>query len=142
MNTMTANQNDWTRAALDAVRAALASDPTARIFPAEGTADWLLYELPEVRGRIAFDGRFEVYSRARFAQIRNYLRQSGPGWERFGRRYRIVVVDPERNANLFRTYSARRVRLLYRGPRVAVFDRGPARAAAPAGRVPRGAARP
>jgi hypothetical protein len=90
---------------------------------AEGSADWLLYELPELRGRIAFDGRFEIYSPSQFASIRNYLRQSGPGWERVARDYHIVVVDPERNGNLFRTYRARHLRVLYLGARVAVFDR-------------------
>ena len=104
----------WPPAAVQAVRAALA---------AEGSADWLLYEIPELRGRIAFDGRFEILSRAQFQSVRDYLRQSGPGWERAGRRYRIVVVDPARNRNLFRTYEARGLRVLYRGPRVAVFER-------------------
>jgi hypothetical protein len=113
----------WPPAAVEAVRHALAADPHARVVAAEGSANWLLYELPELRGRIAFDGRFEIYSLSQFASIRNYLRQSGPDWERVSRDYRIVVVDPQRNRNLFRTYRARHLRVLYRGARVAVFDR-------------------
>ena len=113
----------WPQAAVKAVRGALAADPRARVVAAEGSADWLLYEIPELRGRIAFDGRFEVLSQSQFQAVRDYLRQSGPDWQRVSRGYSIVVVDPSRNGGLYRFYRARGLRVLYHGSRVAVFKR-------------------
>lgn len=113
----------WPQAAVQAVRGALAADPRARVVAAEGSADWLLYEIPELRGRIAFDGRFEVLSQPQFQAVRDYLRQSGPNWQRLSRGYSIIVVDPARNSGLYRFYSASGLRVLYRGSRVAVFRR-------------------
>jgi hypothetical protein len=113
----------WPKEALRTVRAVVAADPHARVVGAEGSADWLLYEIPELRGRIAFDGRFEVLSQGQFQSVRDYLKQSGPDWQRFSRGYRIVVVDPERNSGLYRFYRSRGLRILYGGSRVAVFER-------------------
>jgi hypothetical protein len=113
----------WPKEALRTVRAVVAADPRARVVGAEGNADWLLYEIPELRGRIAFDGRFEVLSQGQFQFVRDYLKQSGPDWQRLSRGYRIVVVDPERNAGLYRFYRSRGLRILYGGSRVAVFER-------------------
>jgi hypothetical protein len=113
----------WPQEALQAVRAAAAAHPHARVIAAEESADWLLYEIPELRGRLVFDGRFEVLSQAQFQSVRNYLKQSGPNWRRLGRGAGIVVVDPERNSGLYRYYAASGLRVLYRGSRVAVFER-------------------
>ena len=113
----------WPQPAVQAVRGALAADPRARVIAAEGSADWLLYEIPELRGRIAFDGRFEVLSQPQFLAVRDYLKQSGPDWQRVARGYSIVVVDPARNSGLYRFYRAHGLRVLYRGSRVAVFKR-------------------
>ena len=36
-------------------------DPGTRVWATDGTADWLLWRIPDLRGRIAFDVRFELY---------------------------------------------------------------------------------
>lgn len=113
----------WPQEALRTVRTAVAADPHARVAGAEESADWLLYEIPKLRGRIAFDARFEVLSVPQFLSVRDYLRQSGPAWERAVRGTRIRVVDPQRNKELYHTYQSRGYRLLYSGSRVAVFER-------------------
>jgi hypothetical protein len=82
-----------------------------------------LYEIPELRGRMAFDGRFEVLSPAQFQAVRNYLRQSGPDWQQVSRGTGILVVDPAWDTALDRYYTAHGLRVLYRGSRVAVFKR-------------------
>ena len=112
----------WPPEAVRAVRQVLAADPHARVLAAEGSADWLLFELPGLRGKIAFDNRFEVLSLPRFRLVRDYLKQSGPGWDRLSRGYRVIVVDPRGNKALYRTYEARGLRMLFRNDHVAVFD--------------------
>ena len=110
-------------AALQAVRSALAADPHARLLADDRTADWLLYELPQLRGRIAFDGRWEVLSRAQFQAARDYIKQAEPDPQRFERGYTLFVVDPFWNKKLGRAYAASGFRVLYRGRRVAVYER-------------------
>jgi hypothetical protein len=111
-------------AALRAVAAALAADPGARVLADDRTSDWLLYRLPALRGRIAFDVRWEVLSPRQFTLVRNFVDQSAPGVARLARGYRILVVDRTWHPQLARWYAARRgLRVLYRGSRVAVYER-------------------
>jgi hypothetical protein len=117
----------WPQQAVRSVRTALAGDFRSRVAGAEESSDWLLYELPELRGRLAFDGRFEVLSQSQFRSVRNYLRVATPDWERVASGDRIRVVDPQWNKQLFHVYLSRHYRLLYRNGRVAVFDARPTR---------------
>lgn len=111
-------------AALHAVAAALARDPSAKVLADDRTSDWLLYSLPQLRNRIAFDGRWEVLSQPQFALVRNFVTQSAPGVDRLMRGYRVFVVDRTWHKQLARWYATRRgLRVLYRGSRVAVYER-------------------
>lgn len=111
-------------AALRAVARALAADPRARVLPDDRTADWLLYELPSIRNRIAFDGRWEVLSQAQFKLVRNFVTQAAPGVERLTRGYSIFLVDRFWHPQLARWYAARPgLRVLYRGDQVIVYAR-------------------
>jgi len=111
-------------AAVQAVRAAIAADPTARVLADDRTADWLLYKLPQLGDRIAFDGRWEVLSQPQFALVRNYVTQQEPDPGALMRRYQILVVDRTWHPKLYRWYEAMRgLRVLYRGSRVAVYVR-------------------
>jgi hypothetical protein len=111
-------------AALQAVAAALARDPSVKVLADDRTSDWLLYRLPQLRNRIAFDGRWEVLSQPQFALVRNFVTQAAPGVDRLTRGYRIFVVDRTWHTQLARWYATRRgLRVLYRGSRVAVYER-------------------
>ena len=50
----------WPERQVAAVRAAT-RDPAVRLWGTDGTADWLLWQIPDLRGRIAYDVRFELY---------------------------------------------------------------------------------
>ena len=52
--------SEWPEAQVAAVRAAT-RDPNVRVYATDGTADWLLWRIPDLRGRIAYDVRFELY---------------------------------------------------------------------------------
>jgi hypothetical protein len=111
-------------AALHAVAKAIAADPKARVLADDRTSDWLLYRLPQLRLRLAFDGRWEVLSQPQFKLVRNYVTQAAPGVERLMRGYRIFVVDKTWHKELAEWYAGRRdLRVLYRGPRVTVYER-------------------
>ena len=44
----------------------------SRLFATDGTADWLLWKIPDLRGRIAYDVRFELYDQRDARAISRY----------------------------------------------------------------------
>ena len=71
----------------------------------DGTADWLLWRIPDLRGRIAYDVRFELYGQRALDGIESYGRGTGD-WRAFLDGYHLVVVEGPR--------SSRRVRGSFR----------------------------
>ena len=67
--------SDWHEQQIAAVRKAT-RDPSTRVWATDGTADWLLWRLPELRGRIAYDVRFELYDQATLDRIVDYQAQT------------------------------------------------------------------
>jgi hypothetical protein len=83
--------SEWPEQRIEAVRAAT-RDPSVRVYPTDGTADWLVWRIPDLRGRIAYDVRFELYDEAALDELTRYGRRD-PGWQRAVDGYRLVVVD-------------------------------------------------
>jgi hypothetical protein len=97
--------SNWPERQTAAVRAAT-RDPETRLWATDGTADWLLWRIPDLRGRIAFDVRFELLDDAALDRLVAYGRRAA-GWERILDGYRVVVVDdPEHLAALEREPGA------------------------------------
>jgi hypothetical protein len=62
------------------------------VWPSDKHTDWLLWRLPELRGRVAYDVRFELVTSRQLESIVRY-KSLQPGWEDPTRGYRLVVVD-------------------------------------------------
>ena len=71
--------SEWPEARVAAVREAT-RDPNVRVWATDGTADWLLWRLPELRGRLAYDVRFELYDQPTLDRIVYYGRRQ-TGWK-------------------------------------------------------------
>ena len=128
MSAAAAPSGAFTRAypagAVAAVDRAVRRDPGARVLASYALADWLLYESPSLRGRVAFDGRWEVLSAEQMARALDYLYQGGPDWERLASGYSVFVLSPAREPALVSEYEHRAgMRTLYRDALVAVFSR-------------------
>jgi hypothetical protein len=124
---------DWPPDAAASVADVLNADGHARVFASYDLADWLLFTTPETRGRIAFDGRWEVLESQTFVSLMKFFGQRTPAWERAADGYRLLVLNPTIQQGLINTYLHRQnVKVLYRSHRVIVLDRGPG-----AGRSPR-----
>ena len=82
----------WPASASDAV----AADPGARVFASERYADWLLWARPELRGRIAFDARFEVQPRGTLEQVSAFYHREGRTWREIAAGYDVLVLEPRR----------------------------------------------
>jgi hypothetical protein len=67
---------------------------TDRVFADDSSADWLLWERPALRGRVAYDVRFELLSKSQIARLVTWDRLD-PGWQKAIAGYRFVVADPK-----------------------------------------------
>ena len=83
----------WPREAVEAVRADVSSED--RVFASDRFSDWMLFKIPELRGRMAYDVRFELYDDDFFDRLQDYGYETGPDWKTFADGYRIVIVDEQ-----------------------------------------------
>jgi hypothetical protein len=91
-----------------------AVEPGARVFANERYADWLVLEHPELRGRIAFDGRFELLTTKELRRIVEF-RFRIAGATSVTRGYELLVLNAstEKKLGKFLLASPSR-RALYR----------------------------
>ena len=64
---------------MSAVRDSLT--PETRVFATSRDADWILWRIPELRGRLAYDVRFEIYDRETFERIVRFRGEQGDDWK-------------------------------------------------------------
>jgi hypothetical protein len=106
------------RATADAVAARTASGH-ALVYADDSSADELLWRLPSLRGRVAYDVRFELLTKGQIARLVRWDRLD-PGWQRATAGYSLVVADPKHITALVATGGWRR---LVAGPNVEVAVR-------------------
>lgn len=109
--------------ALAAVDRATAQDPGVRVFANEQYGDWLLLSRPQLRGRLAFDIRFELLSKKQLQTLVN-ARRRVEGWRQTLAPFGLFVLkkgtDSRLAAALLREPGAR---LSYRGSDAIVISR-------------------
>jgi len=76
-------------AAFDRVQA---RDPQMKVFANETYSDWLLLRRPELRGRLAFDIRFELLSKTELESMLK-IRRRTDGWQRLAAPYSLFVLN-------------------------------------------------
>lgn len=109
---------------LEAVRAALAVRPGAPVLADETYADWLLWELPRLSGRVAYDAAFELLSRDQLKEIADLKSVTGLNWSRVARGYPVLVLVDRGNPNPVHALRVQTgAQLRYRGGGVAVLVR-------------------
>jgi hypothetical protein len=111
----------WPNEPAQAIRTELR--PGDRVFVPDRFSDWLLWKLPELRGRIAYDVRFEIYDRAFFDRLANYNWEQGSDWKSFADGYRIVVVDETNRSHTADFLKEPGTRVIYRGDELTVIAR-------------------
>jgi hypothetical protein len=97
--------------------AATAAGAHGRVFANERYADWLVFEHPQLAGRIAYDSRFELLTSRQLRSVQGF-RNLIAGWRGTVRGYPVLVLDRQDDAKpiaaLLRTKGARVV--TRRGP--------------------------
>ena len=66
--------------------------PTTRVYADLPLADWVLWTAPQLRGRVAYDGRPELMTRRQFAGAIRFARLT-PGWSDAVRGYSLLVTN-------------------------------------------------
>ena len=82
--------SNWPEGMVTAVRSA---GPDARVYPSDRHADWLLWRIPELRGRIAYDIRFELLTREGFIDLVRFDSEYKDDWKQVADGFSVVVVD-------------------------------------------------
>jgi hypothetical protein len=112
----------WPREPVEAVREELRPDD--RVFAPDRFSDWMLFKIPELRGRIAYDVRFELYPASFYDRLQNYNYEDGADWKSFADGYRIVVVDETRSRSQTADFlDEPGTRVIYRDDEITVVAR-------------------
>jgi hypothetical protein len=108
------------------------ADAGTRVFASETLADWLLWTRPSLRGRVAYDVRFEILTRLQLERLVAYHRRSGSEWDSPTKAYGVLILD--RRTDRAVTAALRRegsLRVAYVDRRVAILTRRSRPAARP-----------
>jgi hypothetical protein len=111
----------WPEAPAEAIRDEL--QPDDRVFVPDRFSDWLLWKIPELRGRIAYDVRFEIYEPSFFERLVAYHGEEGVMWKSLADGYQVVVVDELGVSHTDDLLEEPGARVLYRNEKIAVIRR-------------------
>ena len=111
----------WPRAAVEAVREEV--QPDDRLFAPDRFSDWMLFKIPELRGRVSYDVRFELYDREFFDELQEYAGESTPDWKSFADGYRVVIVDETRKSHTADFLEEPGARVVYEDDEITVIAR-------------------
>jgi hypothetical protein len=78
----------------------LTQAPRSKVLASDTLADWLLWREPSLRGRIAYDVRFEILTVPQLDSLLAYHRRSGTAWQGPTRDYDVLVYDRRVDAPL------------------------------------------
>ncbi len=97
------------------------------VFASETLADWLLWQEPSLRGRIAYDVRFELLSVGQLDRLSAYHRRSGANWAAPTLPFSVIVLDRRVDSKLIGALRARAgVRTIFSDRRVVILRQAPA----------------
>jgi hypothetical protein len=117
-------EQKWPQAALAAVQGPVEGSD-ARVFATDRDADWLLWKLPELRGRLAFDVRFEIYDRETFERTVRFRGEQGADWKSLADGYEVLVFETEQepSSHVDDFLAEPGARALYSDERITVIRR-------------------
>jgi hypothetical protein len=103
--------------------AASAAGSQARVFANEAYADWLVFEHPQLAGRIAYDSRFELLTGRQLRSVTEF-RNLVAGWRSTVRGYDVFVLNKDDDRKPIRALvRAREARVVARRGQIVVLLR-------------------
>jgi hypothetical protein len=101
-----APEHRWPAAEGAAIARAAAADPSLRVVTEVDYADWLLWHHPELRGRIAFDIRFELLGSSGLQDVATYEKNAGGVAAKVFAGYRLALWNHHGNSAVIRSLLA------------------------------------
>jgi hypothetical protein len=99
-------------------------DPGARVWGTDLTADWLLWHQPDLAGRIAYDVRFELLTKAQIEAISRFNAELGDDWIDAADGFDVVVIDAHDEPSHLDDFLAEPgTRVVYSGERASLLVR-------------------
>ena len=98
--------------------------PQATVFADDRYADWLLWEYPQLVGRVAYDIRFELFTLDQLNELRAYRRVTGADWSAPANDFAVVAFDPRDQSRAYKDAIERSaLAVVYRDPLIVVAAR-------------------
>jgi hypothetical protein len=98
--------------------------PQATLLADDRYADWLLWEYPQLVGRVAYDIRFELFTLDQLNDLRSYRRVTGPDWDAAAGDFDVVAFDPRDQSRAYTDAIKRSdLAVVYRDPMIVVAAR-------------------
>ena len=98
--------------------------PQATVFADDRYADWLLWEYPQLVGRVAYDVRFELFTLDQLNDLRSYRRVTGADWDAPAGGFAVLAFDPRDQSRAYTDAIERSApTIVYRDPRIVVAAR-------------------
>jgi hypothetical protein len=114
----------WPTAALPAIAQAT-EDPASTVYAISSYSDWLYWHQPDLRGRLAYDIRFEIYRRATIQATADFVSMRGPDWAKQADPFDVVVLNKPRDAAMTRALVRGGRVVAFSGPDITVLTRPP-----------------
>jgi hypothetical protein len=100
----------WPTAQAAAIAHAAKADPSLRIVSDEAYSDWLVWRYPALRGRVAYDVRFELLGAKGITSVARFKEVATLSWNRPFAGYRLALFDRAGSPQLVRALLAERGR--------------------------------
>jgi hypothetical protein len=95
-----------------------------RVWGTDLTADWLLWHQPDLAGRIAYDVRFELLTKAQIEAISRFNAELGDDWIEAADGFDVVVIDAHDEPSHLDDFRAEPgARVVYSGERASLVVR-------------------
>ncbi len=115
-------EREYPRDVLPVLAKAAAEHPESNVAVSDYFADWVLWYLPELRGRVLFDVRFELLDDAQ-ARAMGAFSFAKPGWEALYPDAHLVLVARKYHKDLDKGIAARGGKVLWTGTIARLFLR-------------------
>src|SRR5207248_11290887 len=95
--------------------------PNGKVIATTPYADWLLWSAPQLRGRVAFDARYELLTKSQLTTLGDFEARVGD-WTKTTRGYAAVVLGSGSDAELEKALIATaKARVVHRDSAVVVL---------------------